>query len=118
MKVKYNEIANANEPLLLLSKKEMSVKEAVGIARIIKALREEYSIYQDKEKELLDKYGEPMEYGRYKFSNEESVKCFNDRYTELLDYEVDLDIERVKLTSEIKIDADTIIAVEKFIDFE
>ena len=118
MKVKYNEIVNASEPLSLLSKKEMSVKEAVGIARIIKVLREEFVIYQDKQKELLDKYSEPMEDGRYKFNDEESAKCFNDNYTELLNYEVELDIEPVKLISDIKIDADTIIAVEKFIDFE
>ena len=118
MKVKYNEIVNAIEYLVTISKKEMSVKEAVGVARIIKSIRDEYAIYQDKQNELLEKYSELMPDGRYKFYDDESAKNFNNDYSELLDFEIELDITPVKLMSDIKIDAETIIATEKFIDFE
>lgn len=118
MKVKYNEILNANEPLAIISREKVSVKEAVGIARIIKILREELSIYQEKQRELLDKYGEIVEDGRFKFNNEESAEMFNKDYAELIDFEVELPIEPVNLVSDIKISAESIIAVEKFIIFE
>ena len=118
MKVKYSEIVNANEPIAILAKEKVSVKEAVGIARIVKVLGEELSIYQEKQKELLDKYGKPTEDGIYKFDNEESARNFNNDYAELLDYEAELAIEPVKLLSDIKINAETIMRVEKFINFD
>lgn len=118
MKVKYGEIVAANEPIALLAREKVSVKEAVGIARIVKVLGEEFAIYQAKQKELLDKYGTPTENGRYKFNDSESAMKFNADYDELLDYEAELAIEPVKLVSDIKIDAETIIRIEKFIDFE
>ena len=118
MKVKYGEMINANEPLSLISKKEVSIKEAVGIARIIKVLRDEFAIYQEKHKELLDKYGKPTEDGRYEFNDDASMKSFNKDYIELLDFEADLAVDPVKLTSDIQINAETILLIDKFIDFE
>lgn len=118
MKVKYSEIVNANEPISIIAKEKVSVKEAVGIARIIKVLSEEFAIYQAKQKELLDKYGTPAENGRYTFADNESAMKFNEDYAELLDYEAELAIEPVKLVSDIKIDAETIMRVDKFIDFD
>lgn len=118
MKVKYGEMINANEPLYLLSKKEVSIKEAVGIARIIKVLRGELEIYQEKHQELLDKYAKPTEDGKYGFDDEESFKSFNKDYSELFNFEVDFDIEPVKLTSDIQINAESILLIDKFIDFE
>lgn len=118
MKVKYSEILNANEALSILAKEKLSIKEAVGIARIIKVLREEFPIYQEKQRELIDMYGETTEDGRVKFKDEESAKLFNESYTELLGYEAELAIEPVKLTSDIQINAETILLVDKFIDCE
>lgn len=118
MKVKYSEILNANEPLSIIAKEKVTIKEAVGIARIIKVLREEFTIYQEKQRELIDMYGETTEDGRVKFKDEESAKLFNENYSELISYEADLAIEPVKLTSDIQINAETILLIEKFIDFE
>ena len=118
MKVKYGEMISANEPLSLLSKKEVSIKEAVGIARIIQKLNDEFVIYHEKHKELLDKYGKPTENGKYEFDSEEAIKLFNKDYVELLNIEVDLAVDPVKLTSDIQINAETILLIDKFIDFE
>lgn len=118
MKVRYSEIVSANEPISILAREKVSVTEAVGIARIIKVLSEEFAIYQVKQKELLDKYGTPTENGRYRFDDNESAMKFNEDCTELLDYEVELAIEPVKFVSDIKIDADTIMRLDKFIDFD
>lgn len=118
MKVKYGEMISANEPLSLLAEKELSIKEAVGIARIIQALRNEFVIYQDKHKELLDKYGKPTDDGKYTFNDEEAMKSFNADYAELLDFEVDLAVDSVKWTSDIQMNAKTILLIDKFIDFE
>lgn len=118
MKIKYIEILKANEPLSVLAKEKVSMKEAIGIARLIKSLRDEFSIYQEKEKELIDQYCQPSENGRYIYKDEESAKMFNEGYNELLEYEVDLAIEPVKIISDIKIDAESIINMEKFISFE
>ena len=118
MKVKYSEILNANEALSIISKEKVSIKEAVGIARIIKALREEFPIFQEKQSELIEMYGETTEDGRVKFKDEESARLFNESYTELVNYEIDLNIDPVLLTSDIQINAETILQIEKFIDFE
>lgn len=118
MKIRYEEIIKANEPLSILSKEKVSVKEAVGIARIIKVFREEFVIYQEKERELLNKYCEPTENGGFKCKDEETAMAFNKDFKELLDFEVDLAVEPVKLVSDIKVDAETILLIDKFIDFE
>lgn len=118
MKIKYNDILNADEPLSLISKEKVTIKEAVGISRIVKALRSEFEIYQEHRRELLDKYGELVEDGRFKFNSDEDAINFNKEFTELLNYEVELDIEPVKLISEIQINAETYMAIEKFIDIE
>ena len=117
MKVKYKEIVKANEPLMTLAKEKVTVKEAVSIARVVKALRDEVAIYQEKEKEIIEKYGEVEDSGRF-FIKNDVMSDFDKEFGELLDFEVELNIEPVKLTSDIHIDADTVIAVEKFIDFE
>lgn len=117
MKVKYKEIVKANEPLMALAKEKVTVKEAVSIARLIKAFKDEITIYQEKERELVEKYGEVEEKGRF-FIKNEVMSDFDKEFGELLDFDVELNIEPIKLVSDIQIDADTVIAVEKFIDFE
>ena len=117
MKITYNEIKLANEPLYQLSKEKVSVKEAVGIARIIKSIRDEVAICQEKEREIVEKYGTVDEKGNYKFADE-VISDLNREFGELIGYEVDIDITPVKLSSDIKIDANTVMILEKFIDFE
>lgn len=117
MKVKFKEIVSANDYLLLLAKEKLSVKEAVGLARLVKAFKEDYLIYQEKEKEIIEKFGEIREDGRF-FIKNENIEEFNSEFGELLDYELELDIEPVKISSNIQIDANTIIAVEKFVYFD
>lgn len=117
MKITYKEIVNANEPLLTLAKEKLSVKEAVGLARMLKPLMEEFSIYQEKEREIIEKFGEINDDGRY-FIKNENIISFNTEYGELLDYEINLDIEPVTIKSDIQIEANSIIAIEKFVCFE
>ena len=118
MKVKYSEILNANEPLSIIAKEKVSIKEAIGIARIIKVFREEFPIYQEKQRELIDKYGDTTDDGRIKFKDEESARLFNESYAELVNCEVDINIEPIVLTSDIKINAETVLQIERFINFE
>ena len=117
MKIKYSDILNADEALSQIAKEKVTISEAVSVSRLIKAIQEEFEIFNQHQKDLLDKYGTVVD-GNYKIEDGENLKKFNKDFSELLNCEVDIAIEPVKITSDIKINAETVMLGEKFIIFE
>ena len=119
MKVNYSEIVSAKPALETLSKKELSVGEAVKIARLIKRLNSELEIFGEKQREFCEKYGKITEDGtQYRFDDVEKRKTFERKMTELLAFVVDIESETICLKSDIRIPAADVINLERFITFE
>lgn len=119
MKVKYSEIVSAKAALETLSKKELTVKEAVRLARLIKKLNGELKIFGEKHREFCEKYGTLSEDGtQYRFDDLEKCAAFKKSMAELLAFEIDFEEEKIRLKSDIKLPAADVIALEAFISFE
>lgn len=119
MKVKYSEIISAKPALETLSKKELTVKEAVKLARLIKKLNGELEIFGEKQREFCEKYGTLSEDGtQYRFDDLEKRAAFEKSMAELLAFEIDFEEEKICLKSDIKLPAADVINLECFINFE
>lgn len=119
MKVKYSEIVSAKPALETLSKKDLTVKEAVALARLIKRLNSELEIFGQKQKEFCEKYGTLSEDGtQYRFDDLEKRASFEKSMAELLAFEVDFEKEKICLKSDIRLPAVDVISLESFINFE
>lgn len=119
MKVKYSEIVSAKSALEALSKKELSVSEAVKLARLIKKLNAELEVFGEKQMEFCEKYGKLSDDGtQYLFEDTERRADFEKSMAELLAFEVDFEKEKICLKSDIRLPAVDVISLESFINFE
>lgn len=119
MKVTYSEIVSANPALETLSKKELTVKEAVKLARLIKKLNAELEVFSEKQKEFCERYGTLSEDGtQYRFEDTKKRTTFEKSMAELLAFEIDFEEEKISIKSNIKLQAADVISLESFIDFE
>lgn len=119
MEVTYSEIVSSKAALEALSKKELSVKEAVRLARLIKKLNSELEIFGEKQKEFCEKYGKLSEDGmQYLFEDSENRAEFERKMTELLAFKIDIGEEKISIKSDIKLPAADVINLETFIKFE
>lgn len=118
MKVTYSDILDAKPALECLAKKELKMSEAIALARLIKTLNAELEVFFDKQKELCDKYGTFDEKTGNFTPHEKDKGLFLQKHKELLHVEFEADISKVKIHSDIGIEAATILATDKFVEFE
>ncbi|MCM1545315.1 MAG: hypothetical protein NC110_08460 [Ruminococcus sp.] len=117
MKVTYDQILAAREALGKLSDKALPMKEAVSLARLIKKLNSELEVFNDKQKELFEKYGKADENGGYMIEKEKQ-KAFAEKLKELLEVDIDIDADKVIIEKEIEIEASIVLSTEGFVEFK
>lgn len=117
MKVTYGEILEAKTALEILAKKELKTAEAIGLARLIKALNSELEVFFQKQRELCEKYGEFDEKSGSFKPFEESREPFFEKHAELLGTAFDADITRAEIHSDIAVEAATVLGTEKFVEW-
>ncbi|MCM1508681.1 MAG: hypothetical protein NC177_16360 [Ruminococcus flavefaciens] len=118
MKVTYSKILSAKESLGKLLDKPLPMKEAVSLARLIKKLNDELEVFNDKQKELFERYGRPdAELGKYVIDKENQL-VFSSQFEDLVNVEFDIDSEKVCIESDIEIEASVVMATDDFIVFK
>lgn len=117
MKTTYGKITQAIEALGKLSKLDIKVSEAVRVSRLISAVDCEMKTFNEVRLKICEKYGKSGESGMYEFS-EENGKKFSKELSELLETEVELSCDEVKICSPITIDAASVISLSGFVDFK
>lgn len=120
MTVKFSDILNADKAFGKLSEERLPVKQSVGLARLVKKLNSEMEIFNEQREMLLSRYGEyKAEMGGYEIPKE-NLEAFRKDFNTLLDSEVELEGERLKivLPEESTIEAAVILGCEKFCEFE
>ena len=81
---------------------QLSVMDAYRINRLVKQLNELYGEYSELKKGILDKFGTPgEEEGTFKIEVE-NREAFNEEYTELINIEHDLGIEKLEFPKKIE----------------
>lgn len=117
MKATYKQIVSSIESLGKLSKKELPMREAIALARLIKKLNGELEVFNDKQRELFKKYGTEDESGGFKIEKECQAD-FSKEFDELLNVEIDIDAEKAVIEKEIDVEAAIIIDTENFVEFK
>ena len=117
MKVTYNDIIRASSSMKKLIEKELPVKSAIALSRLIKKMNEEIEIFYEEQRKIVEKYGViNPETGAYKI-REENQKDYADKMTELFALEVEIDGGKIEIDGLGNIEASVILDTEPFVEF-
>ena len=115
MKTTIEKILDAREVLSRLAEKALPVKQSYRLAKLVKAVNDELSIYEGERIKLCEEYGTlDKDNGVYKFEGENREK-FNADINVLLSQEVELDVKPIDI-SNLELSAQDIINIEPFIE--
>jgi len=95
MKVKVVDILNANEGLKKIASLPINIKVSYQLMRLGNKISDELKVFDDKRKELLNKYGEINE-GNWKVK-EENMTDFTKDINDILEEDVDIEFEPISL---------------------
>jgi hypothetical protein len=120
MKITISEVLNGKQVLEKLVDKEVSIKVAYRLSRIIKVLNEELQLFEEQRQKLVQKYGTQQEdapEGSITVS-EENLEPFQKDLSELLTAEIDLGCEPMNIDEfgdNVEIKTAELMMIEKFI---
>lgn len=102
MKVKNIELLNSVEALAKINASELGIKTSFKIAKAIKKVEENLSLYNSEKKKLFSKYGEKKEDGELNIDENGQLRIldsisFNRDLEELNNIEVELEVEKLDI---------------------
>lgn len=113
MKTTIKSILSATDTLSRLVKQTLPVKQSYKLAKLIKAVDAEISVYDSERIKLCERYGTlNKEKNNYEINDRDS---FNEEIKELQSQEVELDIKPVEIGG-LELSAQDIINIEPFIE--
>ena len=118
MKVTYNDIIRASSSMKKLCERELPVKSAIALSRLVKKMNEEIEIFYKEQRKIVEKYGiVNEETGDFKIC-EKNQKDYADKMTELFALEVEIDSEKIEIEGLGNIEAAVILDTEPFVTFK
>lgn len=113
MNVKLIQILTARDTLSRLGERTLPVKQSYRLAKLIKAINGEMSVYEGERIKLCEKYGtlnkEEKKYDIY------DIEGFNRDSEELLNQEIELEAKPIDISG-LELTAQDIIKIEPFIE--
>lgn len=104
MKITNRELQSKVQVLSMLSNKQLPVKVSYAIAKNINSINKELKIVDGEKQKLIKDYALKNEHGEVKtegdkilFPSDEKENECNEKYNELLDIEVDLDVRGINI---------------------
>jgi len=132
MKLTNSDIFVAREPLQTMLEQKFPVMVSYKLAKLTNKLAEQLKIIEEVRNGLVKKYGEKDEKGQISVKQEgESFNKFVEEFTELMNHEVEVVIEKVKLPEKVastcdachhnmdkllEIEPKILMALEKFVE--
>lgn len=115
MKVKLSEIVNARQALQKMMTKELPIKTAYRLSKLVNAVNDELGNFEDQRKKLVEKYGEKK--GEEVVVPKDKAQDFQKDMQELLDVEVKIDFDPISLSDigEISLSPVDITLLDSFI---
>ena len=117
MKVKYKDLVFAMSALNKISELEMKVSDAVKVANLINIIRNELIPFEETKITLCKKYGRLEPDGQTYTIPEMNTSNFASEYNNLHETEIDFTSKPFVISTDIYIDAKSILAHDKFITF-
>lgn len=115
MKTTIKSILNATDTLSRLAERTLPVRQSYRLAKLVKAVNAEMSVYHDERIKICKRYGTLNEAERrYEFPDENREAAEND-LQELISQEVELDVKPIDI-SNLELSAQDIINIEPFIE--
>ena len=113
------DVINSIDTLKYLIEQDVKVKTAVKLKHFINEVDNIYSIYEDKRKKLVQKYGEQDEQGKSSVTDE-NKEIFMKEIKQVMDEEVNIDLEKINIDELDKIDIKTsnLITIEWMLDID
>lgn len=127
IQVKIADLLNSTETLQKLSQKDFKAKLAWTIARLLKAAEGEIQSFNDTRMNLIKKYGEKDENGELITDengnckiNPEEIDIFSKELNELIDSEVEINANKIKmdLLENIDFTPSDMALLEPFVEFD
>ncbi|MEE1245814.1 MAG: hypothetical protein UHL70_01000 [Acutalibacteraceae bacterium] len=113
MNVKLIQILSARDILSRLGERTLPVKQSYRLAKLIKAINNEMSVYEGERIKLCEKYGTLSE-DKTKYDIHD-MEGFTRDFEELLNQEVELEAKPIDISS-LELSAQDIIKIEPFIE--
>ncbi|MCQ2484750.1 MAG: hypothetical protein MJ168_05390 [Clostridia bacterium] len=114
IKTTIDNIYKANTATQKLAEQALPVKVSYGIAKIMSAVNAELEAVEPQRVKLCEKYGKLSEDGQ-KYIIHNPVD-FDREFNELLSLPVELNVNKLKLTDDMKLSAQDILDLEDFIE--
>ncbi len=96
MQFKLLEVLEMKESLSNIISQPLPIKVSFKMSKIIKAIDEELEIYNNKNNDLIRKYGEETEDGKIKVSDDNRESYFKE-YKELLDVDIEIQLDPISV---------------------
>ena len=112
MKLKLSEIVGNIEGIKALAVVELPIKVSYNIKRLVRKLQPEIDTYQEARNAIINELGELDEKTKEtKVVDPEKLKEFAKRVTELLEVEVEIDFEPIKISDlgDIKVSSNALV---------
>lgn len=113
MKTTIDKILDAREALSRLAEKALPVKQSYRLAKLVKAVNDELSVYEGERIKLCEKYGTLNEEAK-KYDINDTDGFYRDSAV-LLSQEVELDVKPIDI-SNLELSAQDIINIEPLIE--
>lgn len=113
MNVKLIQILTARDTLSRLGEQTLPVKQSYRLAKLIKAINEEMSVYEGERIKLCEKYG-TVNKDEKKYDIHD-IEGFNRDSEELLNQEIELEANQIDIGG-LELSAQDIIKIEPFIE--
>ena len=128
IKINLGDIETIFNGFKVLIEKEIPIKIAYKLMKLLKQLEDENKFFIDKRNELLKKYSQKDDNGNIKQIDEgngkvgiqleiDKIEEFNNKLKDLVDIEISIDFEKVKIEElgDIKITIKDLYNLDKFI---
>lgn len=114
IKTNIKSILNCQPVMQKMLEEAYSVKTSFAVLRLAKALNEELQTFNAEKKKIIEKYGSiNQETSQYDIVDTESA---NKEFDALLNIELELNVNKIPLTEDIKLTAQELSALEDFIE--
>lgn len=118
IKVTYNDILRASSSMKKLIERELPVRQAIALSRLIKKLNAEIEIFDGEQRKIVSKYAIVNQGTGESRIPESKQKDYNDAMTDLLGLSVEIDSEKIEIDGLENIEASVILNTEPFVDFK
>lgn len=118
MKTTYGKLLEAAPALRELTEKDLDVKAAISLSRLMKLCDSELKLFEEQRLRLCRKHGTLSEDKKNYIFSEDSKKKFSEEFSALILSEVNIPQGKISVKpSGFKLKASTILACEDFIKF-